>query len=176
MVLLAQGVFNYGLCPHWFRADAKDTTCGRLPGIFNVQSYYFKMHHHYSSIRGLSLPTVIHFTGDVKPWHLLRDDYSAGVAVTGLSSSSIPECDLMEVLKQSDAHMLWRHFYFRASGRPPPQKSIFFDPTVVSLFELDKFVNNEYYVMGSGKVTKKKKKKKSKFEVKIDYDGTHDTV
>ena len=46
-----QGVFNNGLCPHWFSAPPDDPDCGRLPWLFNVEVAHY---NDYDTLRKMS--------------------------------------------------------------------------------------------------------------------------
>ena len=63
-----QGVLNNGLCPNWFFVGNSDSSCGRLPWIYNVEAAHYETYKTLRLMNNASPPAVIHFVSDGKPW------------------------------------------------------------------------------------------------------------
>lgn len=67
-----QGILNNGYCPNWFFVGNDDASCGRLPWIYNVEAVHYEKYKTWRLMNNSSLPAVIHFVSDGKPWKVLQ--------------------------------------------------------------------------------------------------------
>lgn len=115
-----QGVFQMWLCPKWFWADSDDPKCGRLPWSYNVEAQYYHIYKNYLAMYGLDKMKSIHFINDGKPWKTLYYD------------QHINEMQMTSMIEQLSAdtylaaHLYWRYCFLKATGMPPPERSIYY--------------------------------------------------